>query len=83
MVGTADDTSSADVDAIACRRVLDEVSLNGWKAGFRKIECSLAAHDVGSGMGGRSMTIFEFVFSLYNPLFGLALAQVFAGFGDT
>jgi hypothetical protein len=29
------------------------------------------------------MTIFEFVFSLYSLLFGLALAQVFGGFGDT
>ena len=29
------------------------------------------------------MTVFEFVFSLYSLLFGLALAQVFAGFGDT
>jgi hypothetical protein len=29
------------------------------------------------------MTIFEFVFSLYSLLFGLALAQVFAGFGNT
>ena len=28
------------------------------------------------------MTIFEFVFSLYSLLFGLALAQVFAGFGN-
>jgi hypothetical protein len=29
------------------------------------------------------MTVFEFVFSLYSLLFGLALAQVFAGFGNT
>ncbi len=29
------------------------------------------------------MTIFEFVFSLYSLLFGLALAQVFAGLGNT
>jgi len=29
------------------------------------------------------MTIFEFVFSLYSLLFGLALTQVFAGFGNT
>jgi len=29
------------------------------------------------------MTIFEFVFSLYSLLFGLALAQVFGGFGNT
>lgn len=29
------------------------------------------------------MTNFEFVFSLYSLLFGLALAQVFAGFGNT
>jgi hypothetical protein len=29
------------------------------------------------------MTVFEFVFSLYSQLFGLALAQVFAGFGNT
>lgn len=29
------------------------------------------------------MTVFEFVFSLYSLLFGLALAQVFGGFGDT
>ena len=29
------------------------------------------------------MTIFEFVFSLYSLLFGLALAQVFQGFGNT
>jgi hypothetical protein len=29
------------------------------------------------------VTIFEFVFSLYSLLFGLALAQVFAGFGNT
>jgi hypothetical protein len=29
------------------------------------------------------MTIFEFVFSLYSLLFGLALALVFAGFGNT
>jgi hypothetical protein len=29
------------------------------------------------------MSNFEFVFSLYSLLFGLALAQVFAGFGDT
>lgn len=28
------------------------------------------------------MTIFEFVFSLYSLLFGLALAQVFGGFGN-
>jgi hypothetical protein len=28
------------------------------------------------------VTIFEFVFSLYSLLFGLALAQVFAGFGN-
>ena len=29
------------------------------------------------------MTVFEFVFSLYTLLFGLALAQVFTGFGNT
>ena len=29
------------------------------------------------------MTVFEFVFSLYSLLFGLALAQVFDGFGNT
>ena len=29
------------------------------------------------------MTVFEFVFSLYSLLFGLAIAQVFAGFGNT
>jgi hypothetical protein len=29
------------------------------------------------------MTIFEFVFSLYSLLFGLALAQVFGSFGNT
>ena len=29
------------------------------------------------------MSNFEFVFSLYSLLFGLALAQVFAGFGNT
>jgi hypothetical protein len=29
------------------------------------------------------MTVFEFVFSLYTLLFGLALAQVFSGFGST
>jgi hypothetical protein len=29
------------------------------------------------------MTVFEFVFSLYSLLFGLALAQVFSGFGNT
>ena len=29
------------------------------------------------------MTIFEYVFSLYSLLFGLALAQIFAGFGNT
>ena len=29
------------------------------------------------------MTTFEFVFSLYSLLFGLALAQVFGGFGNT
>ena len=29
------------------------------------------------------MSIFEFVFSLYSLLFGLALAQVFGGFGNT
>lgn len=29
------------------------------------------------------MSVFEFVFSLYSLLFGLALAQVFAGFGNT
>lgn len=29
------------------------------------------------------MTNFEFVFSLYSLLFGLALAQVFGGFGST
>lgn len=29
------------------------------------------------------MTVFEFVFSLYSLLFGLALTQVFAGFGNT
>ena len=29
------------------------------------------------------MTVFEFIFSLYSLLFGLALAQVFAGFGNT
>jgi len=29
------------------------------------------------------MTVFEFVLSLYSLLFGLALAQVFAGFGNT
>jgi len=29
------------------------------------------------------VTIFEFVFSLYSLLFGLALAQVFAGLGNT
>lgn len=29
------------------------------------------------------MSIFEFVFSLYSLLFGLALAQVFTGFGNT
>ncbi len=29
------------------------------------------------------MTVFEFVFSLYSLLFGLALAQVFAGLGNT
>ena len=29
------------------------------------------------------MTNFEFVFSLYSLLFGLALTQVFAGFGNT
>lgn len=29
------------------------------------------------------MTIFEFVFSLYSLLFGLALTQIFAGFGNT
>lgn len=28
------------------------------------------------------MTVFEFVFSLYTLLFGLAMAQVFAGFGN-
>lgn len=28
------------------------------------------------------MTVFEFVFSLYSLLFGLALAQVFSGFGN-
>lgn len=28
------------------------------------------------------MTVFEFVFSLYTLLFGLALAQVFSGFGN-
>jgi hypothetical protein len=29
------------------------------------------------------VTVFEYVFSLYSLLFGLALAQVFAGFGNT
>jgi hypothetical protein len=29
------------------------------------------------------MTVFEYVFSLYSLLFGLALAQVFSGFGNT
>ena len=29
------------------------------------------------------MTVFEFVFSLYSLLFGLALAQLFGGFGNT
>jgi hypothetical protein len=29
------------------------------------------------------MTVFEYVFSLYSLLFGLALAQVFGGFGNT
>jgi hypothetical protein len=29
------------------------------------------------------VTVFEFVFSLYSLLFGLALTQVFAGFGNT
>ena len=29
------------------------------------------------------MTVFELIFSLYSLLFGLALAQVFAGFGNT
>src|SRR3954447_22019746 len=29
------------------------------------------------------MSVFEFVFSLYSLLFGLALAQVFAGLGNT
>jgi hypothetical protein len=29
------------------------------------------------------VTVFEFVFSLYSLLFGLALAQVFGGFGNT
>jgi hypothetical protein len=29
------------------------------------------------------MSVFEFVFSLYSLLFGLALAQVFGGFGNT
>ena len=29
------------------------------------------------------MTVFEFVFSLYSLLFGLALAKVFGGFGNT
>lgn len=29
------------------------------------------------------MTVFEYVFSLYSLLFGLALTQVFAGFGNT
>jgi hypothetical protein len=29
------------------------------------------------------MTVFEFVFTLYSLLFGLALAQVFGGFGNT
>lgn len=29
------------------------------------------------------MTVFEFVFSLYSLLFGLAIAQVFGGFGNT
>ena len=29
------------------------------------------------------MTVFEFIFSLYSLLFGLALAQVFGGFGNT
>lgn len=33
-------------------------------------------------MGGASMTVFEYVFSLYSLLFGLALAQVFGGFGN-
>src|SRR4051812_41015342 len=32
--------------------------------------------------GRASMTVFEFVFSLYSLLFGLALAQVFGGFGN-
>jgi hypothetical protein len=29
------------------------------------------------------MTVFEFVFALYSLLFGLALAEVFGGFGNT
>jgi hypothetical protein len=29
------------------------------------------------------VTVFEFIFSLYSLLFGLALAQVFGGFGNT
>jgi hypothetical protein len=29
------------------------------------------------------LTVFEFVFPLYSLLFGLALAQVFGGFGNT
>jgi hypothetical protein len=32
--------------------------------------------------GGVPMTVFEYVFSLYSLLFGLALAQVFGGFGN-
>jgi hypothetical protein len=35
------------------------------------------------GLAEGRMTVFEFVFSLYSLLFGLALAQVFGGFGNT
>jgi hypothetical protein len=42
-----------------------------------------AADAVKLRAGGLGMTIFEFVFSLYSLLFGLALAQVFGGFGNT
>ena len=41
-----------------------------------------ATRKLGEGRGF-GMTVFEFVFSLYSLLFGLALAQVFGGFGNT
>ena len=55
----------------------------GGKLAIRQRTAQRIAYDVISTREGPSVTVFEFVFSLYTLLFGLALAQVFGGFGNT